>query len=379
MVVRVVQTQGMCDSAPRIRQVLLLLSTQHSFARSIVRGVMHFARTEAREPWLLDQRVGRQHDFDPAAYDGILTGGHTRAVAEALAGSQTPIVSVVDWSGAAAAGPLVSIDDVAVGRRAAAFFLARGYTRLAYITRPRPFSQQRLQGFRQALGEAGVQPGICRNRIDERWLETVPKPVGVFAANDPAAQAVVNACRSSGLSVPDDVAVLGVDDDDLLCETTDPPLGSIAVPHRGVGYMAAKRLDALLAGEDVPAVTRLAPGMPVVRRSCDALAVEDPVVRRAVSVLRTRLEQQINVTELAKLVGVSRRTLQARFREQLGHAPLEVLQEYRLTKAASLLRQTDQNLSAIAAACGYSNATRLIEAFERRHGESPTAYRLSGK
>ena len=369
----------MSEPADRIRNVLLLLNTQHSFARSIARGAMHFARTEARSAWLLYQRGGRRADFDPADYDGILTGGHTGTVVERLTGSGVPVVSVVDWGGAADAGPLVAVDDVAVGRRAAAFFLNRGHTRLAYVTRPRPFSQQRLQGFQQALREAGIEPTVCRNQLDEHWLDTVPKPAAVFAANDPAAQLVINTCRSAGIAVPEEVAVLGVDDDDLLCEMTDPPLGSIAVPHRDVGFVAGRRLDALMAGEDVPAVTRLPPGMPVVRRSCDVLAVEDPVVRRAVELLRNRLEQQLNVTELAGLLGVSRRTLQTRFRSVLGRAPLEVLHDYRLTKAASLLRQSDRDLSDIAAACGYSNATRFIEAFERRHGQSPTAYRLAAK
>jgi len=357
-----------------VRQVLLVMRTDHAFARRIVQGAVRYGREHSTRRWLYSLRLPGQTDFDPKAYDGVLCSADSSATQELLCASGRPVVAVgnpaakADW-------PLVTPDDQAVGRLAGEYLLGQHHTRLAFLGPDAAFAKHRLEGFAAVLRQAHLEPAVFHDRLDPHWLATVAKPAAVFAANDVNGQLAINQCRAAGLEVPDEVAVVGVDNDDLLCETTDPPLSSFTLPHHRCGHEAAALLYRMIAGESVPPRTIFPPGPLVVRRSSDMLAVADPLVRRALDIIRETLSEPTDVAELARAVGTSRRTLESRFRKHLGRTPLAMLHHYRLDRAARLLLETDWPLAKIADQCGYTAVPRLIEAFRRRFGQSPTDYR----
>jgi LacI family transcriptional regulator len=187
---------------------------------------------------------------------------------------------------------------------------------------------------------------------------------------------VTDACRLAELNVPQDVAVLGVDNDELLCEFAFPPLSSVCLPSERLGCEAAALLDALIAGARPPkAPLLLLPTDVAARTSTDILLTEDPDIAAAIQFLRAHAHQGIGIPDVLRHVTVSRRRLERAFREFLGLTPLEELHLARLARARQPLAQTDQSITQIAAACGYPNSSRLAVVFKKFTGQSARAYR----
>jgi LacI family transcriptional regulator len=178
--------------------------------------------------------------------------------------------------------------------------------------------------------------------------------------------------------VPEDVALVGVDNDDMICETADPPLSSVSVPWERIGYYMAARLDRLMNGR--PALRRLpiaGPGPLVVRRSSDVYAVEDEAVVRACCYIRDSISRPIGVEDAARAAAVSRRGLERRFRRTLGRSPLDEIRRVRLDLAKRLLRDTSLTLAAIATRSGFSSSSRFSAVFSIVAGQTPGRYRAS--
>ena len=365
--------------AEPVRRVLLVLRMEHSFAREIARGLVEFRRTVRKSHWLLYHREPHRDDFDPDDYDGVLAclGDDEPATQRLLAG-HTPCIAVSN-SPTGDPWPLVTLDDHAVGRTAARHFLDKGYQRLAFVGEPSRFAGERFAGFRDELLKEGIEPEWFSSELPAQWLHGVPKPAALFAANDVQGQSQLNRCMTEGIRVPQEIAVLGVDNDDLLCETSDPPLSSVVTPHRRVGRRAAEFLAQRLRGQEVPPLSRFPPGPIVERASSNALAVDDPLVQRAVALIRDRVDQAMNIAELTRDLGVARRTLESHFQRALGRTPLQVLHTHRLMRAVSLLIETDWTIKRIAEECGYATPPRLNDAFHRHLGRTPSEYREQGQ
>ncbi|MCK6490937.1 MAG: substrate-binding domain-containing protein, partial [Planctomycetes bacterium] len=237
--------------------------------------------------------------------------------------------------------------------RAGAFAAAAG----AAVPRWRP---RRRQGWPQELGA---------------WLAALPRPCGIWAANDAAGLHLIEACRAQGLAIPGELAVLGCDDDEFLCRLSDPTLSSVAAPAYAAGRAAAAMLAALLAGRR-PAAPELPPPRLVVRASSDGSAAEDALVAQALA--RLSGEHEVGtVAGLARRLGVSARSLERRCRKAVGETPGALLRRRRLEQAQHLLAGSGLGVAAIAARCGYANASRLGEAMRRATGLSPRAWRRS--
>ena len=189
-----------------VRKVLLVLRTDHSFARQIVRGVVGFGRSEASERWLFYHRLPSEVDFDPGEYDGILASVSDEMPATArLLASDTPTLAVANWP-RDKPWSIVTADDRAIGRTAAEHFLASHYQRLAFVGERAPFADLRLEGFREALAEAGRPPAVFEKQLPPDWLIGIDKPAAVFADNDVQGQRVLNQCRALNIEVPQDIA-----------------------------------------------------------------------------------------------------------------------------------------------------------------------------
>jgi LacI family transcriptional regulator len=200
--------------------------------------------------------------------------------------------------------------------------------------------------------------------------------VGIFATLDNVAADVLEACRHLEIKVPEEVCVLGVDNNESITQFTHPPLSSIALPGAKIGFEAARLLDRLMAGEPPPAQPlRLPPTGVVARQSTNLLAIADEDVLAAVRYIREHLQEQTAVADLLRVVSVNRRYLEFKFKKFLGRSPLQEIRRMRIERARQLLAETDLSMPAVAAKSGFANAERLANVFRQELGVTPTTYR----
>jgi LacI family transcriptional regulator len=328
--------------------------------------------------------------------DGVIAGLWEGTVAEKLAEFRLPVVDVFDWTKVEGMHR-VGVDDVAVGRAAAEFLRERRLPNVAFVGQlDYPFGAKRYEGFRSVMEGEGLACSVfkgsvlsCAWEITEsaakadgplaEFLRELPKPVGVFAANDDIGLQVLDAARFAGLRVPDEVAVLGVDDDPLLCALAHPPLSSVALRAERVGVAAARVLGKLMdAGEEGTEIERetwLPPAGVTARLSTDVLAVEDEDLAAALRWLRENASRNVKVYDVLREVPLSRRSLELKFAKLLGRSPHEELTRVRVERAKSLLSGTDLPMAAVARRSGFAHAERMATVFRGATKETPTAYR----
>jgi LacI family transcriptional regulator len=208
------------------------------------------------------------------------------------------------------------------------------------------------------------------------WVAALPKPIAVLAANDVCGTRLIDACRSANIRIPEQVAVLGVDNDEVLCRLTSPPLSSIDLDTSTIGYQAAQLLDDLMNGRPSPADSQwMLPRAVVGRQSTDAMAIEDEDLAEALSFIREYACQGIGVDDVLQRVTISRATLERKFAAGLGRTPGSEILRVRLERIRHLLHETTYPLDRIAALTGFKNPAHLSVVFKRETGHSPREYR----
>ncbi|HWF19027.1 MAG TPA: substrate-binding domain-containing protein, partial [Verrucomicrobiae bacterium] len=228
--------------------------------------------------------------------------------------------------------------------------------------------------------QAVERRGLGRERAIAAWLRKQPRPLALFACNDVCGQQVLNACREHDIKVPDEVAVLGVDNDDVLCNLCEPPLSSIEPNTERLGMEAAALLDAMINGKRINSGTvQIRPLRVVERASTDVVAIEDPVTVQAVRYIRDRVGEGISVKDVLASVGRSRTDLEQRFRRWLKSSIRVEIIRRRIDRACALLRQTDLGLDDIARQTGCSTTAHLCRLFQNRLQQTPTEYRHAQK
>jgi LacI family transcriptional regulator len=280
----------------------------------------------------------------------------------------------------------VFVDDDAIGRIAVDHLVAAGFERLAYcglagatVSNLRAESLLRHARARRlpvAVFEDRVPDGHAALEPLVRWIRQLERPVGMLAFDDRMAMRAVSGCRVAELRIPDDVGVLGIGNDDLLCELTEPTLSSVAVPTREVGRRAAEMLETMLQGSSVPKNRLALPPLDVVvRASTDRVASGDEMIAHAIEYLRANAHKPVGTDQVADALGVARRTLERRFHAATGRTLHHYLTELRLRHAKQRLRQFDQPLVEIAQECGYSALSAFIRMFQQATGRHPRSYR----
>jgi LacI family transcriptional regulator len=325
---------------------------------------------------------------------GVIIQVRQRQQAEELIAAGVAAVNVSNVLTPPAGLPAVLPDDIATGKMAASYFLERGFRNFAFFgTRGFRFVQQRAQGFQEALQKAGFNCLIV-DRNDEaaedippssddadrsarlEALSTLPRPLAVFCGNDSCAKEAVRLATILELQVPDQVAVLGVDNDEINCELSGVQLSSIRLNTEQIGYEAAALLAKMIAGNAPPPEPILiAPAEVITRRSSDVLALADSEVAAAVRFIRDRGGREINVEDLLARTQLSRRSLEMRFRKALGRSPYQEIRRVQLERAKLLLSRTDRPVREIADACGFKEARQLSMAFHDQIGLTPRQYR----
>jgi LacI family transcriptional regulator len=370
------------------------LDKSQNYGRGVLQGIADFAETTGRWSLVIDTRARGTYATDWLENwrgDGILAYVGCRATAQRLRASGIPVVELfghhLDLS-----LPQVGNDDTAIGRLAAEHLLARNFRHFGFCGyREEPWSARRQAGFEAALGTAGFVPhrfssphsdaslsrGHCGHERLRRWLEGLPRPVAIMACNDRLALRVLDICRQLRVIVPEEVAVIGVDNDEDICRLSDPPLSSVQDNARKIGFEAALLLDRLMAHpRRPPPPPRLIPPRGLVpRRSTDVMALDDRLVVSVMRAIRERACVGLRVRDLLARFNVSRSTLYRRFESAFGRAPHEEILRVQLERAKSLLEEHDLTLEQIAELAGFRHSEYFSVAFKRRLGVTPGEYR----
>ncbi|HSU55558.1 MAG TPA: DNA-binding transcriptional regulator [Candidatus Dormibacteraeota bacterium] len=384
-------------------RVALLIESSRGFGRGLLLGVARYVREHG--PWSIFLQERSLGDVSPAwlknwSGDGIIARVENLAMAQALRRLQVPIVDLrcalprVEF-------PCVRPNDAAIADLAVEHLLERGFRNFAFCGfEGIDYSDCRRDSFIQRLSTAGFRCEVFRdpdgpvgggtlqfeehglkyeNRVAD-WLKNLPKPVGLMTCNDIRGQQVLNACRDVRLSVPDEVAVVGVDNDDVLCELSDPPLTSVVPNSNRIGYEAAALMDRMMAGKKPPSSpVFVEPEGLVTRRSTEVLAIDDRHIASAVRFIREHACEGIDVTDVLKAVPLSRSALERRFARALGRSPKEEILRVRLNRARQLLAETDFPLSLVAEKIGLEHAEYLNVIFKKKTGMTPGQFRAGGR
>jgi len=383
--------------------VAVVIEASNAYARGLLAGIHRHVREH--EPWtiFLPEHGRGSPPLERLAEwrgDGVIARIETPAIARVLAKIQRmQTVPVIDVSAARLLPrvPYVETDDAAIGRAAADHFMERDFRHFAFIGDPRfQWSENRGRSFLDAVTANGQPvhafPGSMPRRprkavrgdplppdddeAIERWLGALPKPVGLFACYDVRGRQVLEACRRARLDVPDQVAVLGVDDDELLCGLSSPPLSSIIPDALGAGRLAAQLLERCMQGGRLGRAEWLLPPLGIAtRQSTDVLAIDDDLVVAAVRHIRAYACRGIRVADVIDVLRTSRRVLETRFVKRIGHTPHEEIARVRFRRVEQLLRETSLPLATIAARCGFQHPEYMTVAFTRRYGAPPSRWR----
>lgn len=287
--------------------------------------------------------------------------------------------------------PTVMEDNLAIGQMGAQHFIDRGFEHLAFFYDPFEayWSQARGQGFLSQAEQAGLRVHRLKPTPDMdntqqqgyfiREIKALPRPLGLMACNDSYALNLAYFLMNADIAVPEDVALLGVDNDEVTCEMSPVPISSVQPDFIQAGYRGAELLWNQMQGQAVPPETHefIAPKDIVVRRSTDIMAISDRDVARALQYFHEHLGDNITIEDASEAVAMSRRSLEKRFQATLGRSPGEELSRLRLEKARNLLLHTDMTMGNIATACGFGDPAYFSRAFSKAEGIPPTKFRES--
>jgi LacI family transcriptional regulator len=373
--------------------VALLVETSRTYGRDVLQGVHRWMQEHG--PWSvflerrgLDSSVPRW--LRTWQGDGILTRTGSTALDRAIKATGLPAVEL-RASKLEHGRPFVGVDNNEIGQTVAAHLTNNGFTNFAvFDLDTETYFEERRDGFRQFLEERGrVCHAYHAGRGGEHptdwerhqaavaeWIDALPKPVGILACTDQLGFWLLDACRRSGIAVPEEVAVVGVENDETLCQMATPRLSSVAFDGDRIGYEAAALLDRLMRGEPPPSRPLVLPPRGIVtRQSSDIVAVDDPAVAAALRTIREHACHGLTVTELIARVGISRTALERRMRAAIGRTPGEEIVRLRFSRVRTLLLETDLTLADIAARCGMEHPQYMAEAFKKRFGTTPGVFR----
>jgi len=379
-------------SPARLRRIAVVLPQLLHWSRQVMGGISTFARQN--HSWSLQWFSPAQALLQSLAEwqpDGVLAFCNSEGDARELLAICPRMIAVK--SPATIPGvSAVTVNHHAVGEMAADHFVRRGLRSFACVSlQDSAFGEPRAKGFANFLLERGnahyktirhpLPHGEQEVKLRENdefcnWLKSAPKPLGLFAVDDRLGVEACEICRELQVRVPDDVAVLGADDDAPLCNIADPSLSSVHTPLVQVGFEAAQLLDSMFGQQKfTPQTRRLNPIQVTTRESCGVLAVDDPDIAEVWCRIHAMKDQPLSVKTLLKDLSISRRTLEQRFRAAIGCGLMEEVRRVRDQHAVEMLIKSDLPIWRIAKECGFGSAVHLSVAFRRSHGVSPRHFR----
>lgn len=370
------------------KSILVIIPTSDYCERLKLEGIVKYAKEKNGPHWslrfiigIVDENWMRRQSLDNL--DGIIAYIQSVRERDFLAKARIPVVTIEDIilpDSKLRHRNFASVvcDHVAEGRIAARYFLDRHYRNFAFIGAERraDWSDLRQRGFADELADAGFDLHVFppNGRLG-KWLRKLPRPCALFAARDLRARQVLDAAEIENIAVPQDLAVLGVDDDEMMCTTAFPALSSIPTFDRSLGYSAAHLLSQMLSGKSTGGTISTRPAQVVTRTSTDADSIGDPFVARALEWIRHHLDGDLDAGAIARGIGYSKRALQYRTERSLGISLGESVKRMRLSAAKELLAGTTLPVSEVAERCGFSGTSHLSLRIRESTGMTPLIYR----
>nr|WP_161488168.1 DNA-binding transcriptional regulator [Sedimentisphaera cyanobacteriorum] len=361
--------------------------------RELARGISKYARFQSRTRWAFysEPDIQRRLKIIPKLKDwkanGIIAHNPTPKNKQLIMKLGIPVIT----RGIKIAGyPHISSDLEKISQMAANHLLERGYKNFAYCGfDSAEWSVMRGEYFAKMIKKASANITIYsqpkrgswlswekEQPIMAEWLESLPKPIAVLACNDDRARQVIEAGKFADIHVPEEVAVLGIDNDEHVCELSDPPLSSIALNSERAGFEAAKLLDKMMVDKtECEDEIIVKPTHIVTRQSTNILAIEDSEVASAINYIRNNSRKLIQVDDVAEATSISRRVLENRFRKILNRSILEEINLTHINQILQMLLETNFSISEISEVMGYSSDKHIARSFRKHMGMSPLAYR----
>ena len=325
--------------------------------------------------------IGLISEWLPQKADDLL--GLTLKIPHVMVGTHNRFAGVLS----------VDVDDLAVGREAADALSQVGFKSLACLGNGTPYSDLRIQGFEDSVRKSDLpffvhtESGFEEMRYSESfhdpgekmksWLTELPKPCGIFAVHDPLGRFLSGACSQLGIRVPDDVAIIGANNDPLVCGLTYPMLSSVSIPWDNFGQFVGSSMQRMIDGGSgwKRTLHLIQPSGVIFRHSANHLAVRDNTLRRALSFMTERIKEPITVSILCDQLRIARRSLERKFKESFNCTPWEMLCQMRVNEAKRLLMETGHPISRISELCGFNDPERMAVVFKRLTGKPPSRFR----
>ncbi len=377
------------------KTVLVVLGLSYQSAREQLAGIYHFQQMQG--DWDICLITSNDPHFQPAILqsisnvDGaIVKIGSALDMSPILQSKRLPLVilekppreQIIALEKSNRPFAVIGIDNAKVGAMAAEYLSHLGnFANYLFIHDPNDNEWSRLRGssFKNAMRKRRHRVKILTLEDFERKLPTLETPMAIFTAFDLLSTNVMNICRKTSLSIPNDVVILGVDNDSALCESVNPTLSSIRLAHEDLGYSAAKALDALMAGTRTRTNEELPPLDVIVRSSTTHLPPARLLVDRAMRIIEDHGPKGIRVTDVARKLGVSTSLLKLRFHQSRNCSLRDTLITTRLDEVTRLLKTSDYPVGQIAKMCGFSSPVVLNHLFKKKFGTSPSRWRKSRK
>jgi LacI family transcriptional regulator len=380
------------------RKIILMLDSSRGADRGVIQGIIEYSQLRGYWSFYRYSPIFRTPPFVKGHADSILAR-LKKLDADGIIGylpTESHLLKTIISAGFPAVAIPISepmegfvniLQDEAVGIAGAEHLLNQGFKHFAFCGTQDYWSEVRRQGFVKKIKQAGYAVGVYplskehkkRERQLQRlaqWLEKLPKPVAVMASNDERSADVVEACHLKSLPIPDQVAILGVDNDEMICQLSSPALSSVILNLKQVGYDAAEVLDSLVAGKKRPRKEiYFRPAGIAVRQSTDILAIEDREVAAAVRFIRNNARRDIHVSDVLAQSTFSIRALQQRFRNRLGRSIHQEIRRTRIQQFAELLRNTNHTVQKIAYDLGFGDMNHVSRIFYSETGMTPMKYR----
>jgi LacI family transcriptional regulator len=375
----------------RIPKVILMVEPLGEYVQGLLRGIVKYANTHG--PWVFYREPGKHEGLLPqlkcSEADGIIARIVNPRKSENDIPKNVPAI-IIPHKKEPSDLPTIIGDCAAIGKMAAKYFLAKGFRNFAFCGFDElQWSRDRAASYADTITASGYkvhfydQIKMKKDRLWENehfviaeWLKSLPKPLALFASNDDRGQHVIEACNIANLNVPKDVAVLGVDNDEFVCGLSNPPLSSIAMGSQKGGYEAARLLDNLINGEKMAnQKIMVRPNYVVTRQSTDILAIRDAEVAEAIRFIQKHAKDNIQVSDVANALTLSRRHLERKFRKAMNCSINDQIRRVRAEQISYMLLETDLSILQIALATGYKDVKHIARYFKQETKMTPLAYR----
>jgi LacI family transcriptional regulator len=378
-------------------KIILMIDFSEEYGKSLLRGIAQYAKEKGswifcRMPVTYRETTGSAGILKWAkewGATGIIGQFYNDADANLISKAGIPVIAQ-DFKERFSKIPNISGDYIDAGKMGAEYFLKKGFKHFAfYGFKDIVWSRERAEGFEATLKRKGHEVHYFEHKKSRsrelwyykpsslsKWLKSLPKPVAIMACDDNQGQHITQACKHAGLRIPEEVAVLGVDNDEMICNLSDPPLSSISLDAEKGGYEAAALLDKMIRRKSTSYNDILVKPIQVVtRHSTDIYATPDAHIATALRYIHQNIDGSLNVEQILQQLPLSRRSLEKRFQQITGSPVYKYIYNLRIEKFAQKLLSTDKSVFEIALEIGFEDAKNISRSFKKIKGCTPLEYR----